>query len=1492
MTTKISIANIQDSTLAVLGANPKITQVQICDSSYNVLDDTAVDTAGGYIKITGSGFKTGATVTVNKALATSTTFVSSTELRAQIPAQAAGTYVLYVVNTDGSVAIKVNGITYSAFPGWVTDSTLPAGVVDVAISIQLNASTATTYTLQAGSTLPTGLTLSSTGLLSGTITAQNQTADTTYNFTVIATDAELQDSPRSLSITITVGDLNWTYVSALVSPTTYGLPFTDDFSTSNSNVIPMGNIKAQNFNPYTPGYYSIYFDGTGDYCTRTLSAATNWTNTTFTIEAWVFPESLSADMTVFSTDNGNTRGLMLGIKTDGSLTTDNQADGASIGTSSGTSKVLVNRWNHIALTRSGTTLTYFINGVLSGTSNPGTYYDQNTNAFKIGAEIGNGKNFKGYISNLRFVTGQTLYTATFTPSTSPLTSISGTVLLACQTNRFVDSPTTNLPLTRNGDVKISSFDPFTANPAYATYGSAYCDGTDDYLTFPQMIVSGDFTAEAWVYPTADDASGYSVLFSSTAANNQFLFDAGSGAVGVYLNATAVVTATGTSVILNAWNHLAWVKSGSTWKIYVNGTSVATGTYSTAFSLDTIGRFAFSGGYEVNGYISDVRIVNGTAVYSADFTPPTAPLTAVTNTQLLTCQTNYNANNNGFQDKSGNDLLITRSGNPTQGSMSPYGENWGYYFDGTSDYINVPANAEFLLGTNDFTMEFWTMQPTVQASKPLLTSHQGGGMCNLGTTATKAMQFSYNASGGSSSSYSSLNGTTVLQDRVWYHVAVVRNGSALTMYLNGAVEASVSIAGINIGSYAGNKPFYIGAGGDLSSWYTGYLSNFRYVRGTAVYTSAFTPSKTPLAPIPNTRILVCQGPVPEIDPTFVQSTITKNANALCMKNGPFGNSPPSPTKYFSSSFNGTADVLTVGSSTNLALGNGDWTVEAWIFPKSVAVAQNIILDWRGSNNTLPVLYLINAQLVWRANLSNIITSSINLVANTWQHIALVRSGATLTMYINGVSAGSATDTLTYSNDSLKIGKAWDANYWSGYLTDIRIVKGTAVYTGAFTPPTAPLTAVTNTQFLLTANSNTVSDASANNFTITPGTTTLKRLAFAPFTPTYGTVAAYTPTTFGGSISLDGTGDYLTVAGGNALALGTSDFTIQFWVYFNAAPTADTMLYEGRNGVNGIYPLIYWKLSTTQISYYVNSTDVIVGTVAAATLEGRWTHIAVSRSSGVTKMFINGVQVGSNYTDTNNYLNSGNYPVIGATWTGGSTLNGYMSDIHVVKGRALYTTGFVPQHTPVTVTPDTVLLINGAGGGVYDSKMLYNFESGNNGRVATGFTKYGNTSLAFDGTDFLAEPIDRMEFGFGTGNFTVEMWIRSTSTSSAIFFDTRRQTETKFCLGLTANSTVVVAYFGSTAIITTGGLISLNQWHHIAFVRNGSTCTLYVNGLVAGTATNATDLGATGSLSLGTAGDARGNNSYDFHGYIADVRVSRNVARYTAAFTPPASPLATK
>lgn len=181
------------------GGGPKITAVTVTNASYNNLDDTAVDIAGGYIKITGTGFVTGCQVLINNTPATSTTFVSATEVRAQVPATAAGSYIVYLVNTDGGVAIRINGITFSATPTWVTGSTL-TGNVDEAISIQLSATSATSYALAQGSTLPTGLTLTSGGLLSGTVTGLSN--DTSYSFTINAIDAENQDSPRSFTITI------------------------------------------------------------------------------------------------------------------------------------------------------------------------------------------------------------------------------------------------------------------------------------------------------------------------------------------------------------------------------------------------------------------------------------------------------------------------------------------------------------------------------------------------------------------------------------------------------------------------------------------------------------------------------------------------------------------------------------------------------------------------------------------------------------------------------------------------------------------------------------------------------------------------------------------------------------------------------------------------------------------------------------------------------------------------------------------------------------------------------------------------------------------------------------------------------------------------------------------------------------------------------------------------------------------------------------------
>jgi len=180
---------------------PSINTISITDSSYNILDDTAANTGGAYLTITGTNFQSGAIVMVGSGnTALSTTFVDSNNLRAQIPAIAAGTYPVYVVNTNGGTAIRINGLTTSPFPAWSTGTTLTGQTSAISFAISLSANSDSNITYSNTTVLPAGSTLAANGLFSGTITVG---ATTTYSFTVRAIDAENQDASREFSVTVT-----------------------------------------------------------------------------------------------------------------------------------------------------------------------------------------------------------------------------------------------------------------------------------------------------------------------------------------------------------------------------------------------------------------------------------------------------------------------------------------------------------------------------------------------------------------------------------------------------------------------------------------------------------------------------------------------------------------------------------------------------------------------------------------------------------------------------------------------------------------------------------------------------------------------------------------------------------------------------------------------------------------------------------------------------------------------------------------------------------------------------------------------------------------------------------------------------------------------------------------------------------------------------------------------------------------------------------------
>ena len=205
MATRLTADNLAPAlaTAIVQGGGPKISNVFVANATYDLIDDTAVSLSGGYIIINGTGFESNVNVLVDETPVISATRISDTEVRAQLPALSSGSKILYLVNTDtGAIGTRINGVTYSGTPTWVTGSALADGKINIPLSVQLvaNSDSTVTYQLQSGSTLPAGLTLAANGLLSGTVTGISN--DTLYNFTVDATDAENQDSSRAFSLLI------------------------------------------------------------------------------------------------------------------------------------------------------------------------------------------------------------------------------------------------------------------------------------------------------------------------------------------------------------------------------------------------------------------------------------------------------------------------------------------------------------------------------------------------------------------------------------------------------------------------------------------------------------------------------------------------------------------------------------------------------------------------------------------------------------------------------------------------------------------------------------------------------------------------------------------------------------------------------------------------------------------------------------------------------------------------------------------------------------------------------------------------------------------------------------------------------------------------------------------------------------------------------------------------------------------------------------------
>jgi len=619
-----------------------------------------------------------------------------------------------------------------------------------------------------------------------------------------------------------------------------------------------------------------------------------------------------------------------------------------------------------------------------------------------------------------------------------------------QNNTFLDSSTNNFSITRNGNTTQGTFTPFSQT-GWSNYTSAAASNYINFTTSPGTLFqfTGDFTIEAWIYPTLL-GTGESLWVTNDGGSSYLAFNITTTTYDIFLNSTGVTASITSGINLNQWNHCAMVRSGSTVTLYTNGVSKGTTTNSSTlgYANPSLNRNG-GGGSAASWYMSNLRIVKGTAVYTGStYTVPTTPLTAISGTSLLTCQSNR------FLDSSSNALVATVSGTPSVQAFSPFAPTAAYdaavvggsgYLDGTGDYLVTPSSASVssTLLASDFTIECWLY----------LTTYPGGG-APIWTNSTSN-------SDGFSSVYVTSSGTVALGKvgvnevvstatvvrNAWNHFATVRSGSTVYLYLNGAQIASGAASTYLDTSTA--KPLQIGQSNQSSpSALTGYFSGYRAV-SSALYTgSTYTiPTSVPTA-ISGTTLLL----------NFANSGIFDSTAKNVLET--VGNAQVSTTqaKWGTTSmyFDGTGDNL---YTINPCLPrSGDFTLEMWIYPTSTSGYQLIYSQFTSGSTDG------NFELLWdefneKFNVNfrgaTLLTSSSTYSLNAWHHLAIVRSGSTFTMYVDGASAATATNSDTILQTASYVGtRSLGDGYFAGYIDDLRITRGYARYSGStYTVPTA-------------------------------------------------------------------------------------------------------------------------------------------------------------------------------------------------------------------------------------------------------------------------------------------------------------------------------------------------------------------------------------------------------------------------------------------------------
>ena len=679
---------------------------------------------------------------------------------------------------------------------------------------------------------------------------------------------------------------------------------------------------------------------------------------------------------------------------------------------------------------------------------------------------------------------------------------------------------------------------------------------------------------------------------------------------------------------------------------------------------------YTGSYGTNGYylpftnattsqtLGYDASLNGTTTYNADQDPYRGSVAL-----HLTGNGPAGGNNTTFNDSSSTNAIITTTGNPAQGSFSPYPFNtnapynasqqagscyFGYNYSGTVQNSVQIANSAGINFSGQFTIEFWCWQNQYGAQSNNRFMQKGSnstaGFCILTTTSSNLVYF-----GRTDENLVSF--TQDLRDSAWHHIAVTRQSdNYFRIYLDGVLKgtsASTYSDNLNntgslfLGAYPGDGT------GTGNQRYAGYLAGVRIINGAAIYTAAFTPTNRPFGTLTNNVLTWSED--------FASSSYWTQYNGTSITSGSTIAPDGTPSGWLWTSATGAASFR--GLYLTPTLSSSVYTFSVYLKYKGV---QWVALDLGGSSS-FSSIDLLNGVTGTTASGR---TTTINSVGNGWYRCTITSTSAITGSQETGVwqlDANGGTTSIGSANNGFYI---WGAQ--------LEAASSATNYT-----PTPANYSTAPAVLMNFANAAIVDSTGATDVVVTGGATI--------------TSASKTGS---GAIILNNTGanqtDYLNIQ--NCDCYFPGDFTVEFWFnpqYISTSWSDFGAILDLSASISTDYS--WWVIhQVNQTLYWATNGGTLTAGNANILQTGNvlltsntWYHVALVRNQTNLSFYVNGIL--SATVSSNAAIGSRRALTVGAQNSSSTRFTrGSIDDLRITKGLARYTTSFTP---PARALPET-------------------------------------------------------------------------------------------------------------------------------------------------------------------------------------------------------------